>query len=215
MRIDVLNGFSRVDLTPELQGFSRVNLQGFSRVNLNGMYNLNGLVLNGYELNEYQNYCELNGMNPRNMDSLSLFALATAAKKGVDLGKKIREKRMAAGKKPLFAKIRERRQAAGKKPIFETIANRLQAKADQESATRDMNTDNFENDFTIEQNFETEQRLFGPPSLFKDPSKWFASNKVPVVQKIGVVAGGVVLIDALTGGNIILKRVGIMKKGKK
>jgi hypothetical protein len=62
---------------------------------------------------------------------------------------------------------------------------------------------------------ENEQRLFSSkPSLFKEPGKWFGSKKVPVIQKIGVVAGGVVLIDALTGGNIILKRAGIMK-GKK
>lgn len=212
MRIDVLNGFSRVNITPELQGFSRVNLQGFSRVNLNGMYNLNGFTLNGYELNEYQNYCELNGMNPRNMGSLATF-LAAAGKKGIEVGKKIRERRMAAGKKPLFSAIRERREAAGKKPIFQTLVDRIQQKADEEAA----GTQSFENgnDFVIEQDFTTDERLFGPPSLFKEPGKWFGSDKVPVVQKIGVVAGGVVLIDALTGGNIILKRVGIMKKGKK
>jgi len=33
--------------------------------------------------------------------------------------------------------------------------------------------------------------------------------------KVGVGIGAVVAIDAFTGGNIILKRVGIMKKGKK
>jgi hypothetical protein len=195
MRIDVLNGFSRVNIAPELQGFSRVNLQGFSRVNLQGMYNLNGFTLNGYELNEYQNYCELNGMNPRNMNSLAAF-LAAAGKKGIQLGKKIRDRRIAAGKKP----------------IFHNLVDRLQQKADEEAGIQDFEN---ENDFVIEQDFEADQRLFGPPSLFKDPGKWFGSDKVPVVQKIGVVAGGVVLIDALTGGNIILKRVGIMKKGKK
>ena len=211
MRIDVLNGFSRVNIAPELQGFSRVNLQGFSRVNLQGMYNLNGFTLNGYELNEYQNYCELNGMNPRNMNSLASF-LAAAGKKGIQLGKKIRDRRIAAGKKPIFSAIRERREAAGKKPILVNLVDRLQQKADEEAGIQDFQN---ENDFVIEQDFEADQRLFGPPSLFKEPGKWFGSDKVPVVQKIGVVAGGVVLIDALTGGNIILKRVGIMKKGKK
>lgn len=59
-----------------------------------------------------------------------------------------------------------------------------------------------------------ERGLFGPPSLFEKPGKWFRSKQVPVWQKAGVVAGGVLLIDGLTGGNIVLKRVGIMK-GKK
>ena len=34
-------------------------------------------------------------------------------------------------------------------------------------------------------------------------------------MKIGLVAGGVIAIDVATGGNIILKRVGVMKGSKK
>jgi hypothetical protein len=51
--------------------------------------------------------------------------------------------------------------------------------------------------------------------LFKEPGKWFSSKKVPTIQKVLVVGGGVVLIDALTGGNIVLKRAGIMKSKKR
>jgi len=211
MRIDVLNGFSRVDIAPELQGFSRVNLQGFSRVDLQGTYNLNGYVLNGYELNEYQNYCNLNGMNPRNMGSLATF-LAAAGRKGIQIGQNVRARREAAGKKPIFQTIRQRREAAGKKPIFQNIVDRLQQKADEEAAGIQP-----QNDIIVTEDFPMDERgLFSKPELFKNPVEWFQSDRVSTGAKIGVVAAAVVGIDALTGGNIILQRVGIMKpKGKK
>ena len=69
--------------------------------------------------------------------------------------------------------------------------------------------------FDYAEDFAEEKGLFGPPSLFKDPGKWFSSNKVPTWQKAALIGGVVVGIDAATGGNIILQKAGIMKKKRK
>lgn len=211
MRIDVLNGFSRVDITPELNGFSRVDLNGFSRVDLQGTYSLNGYVLNGYELNAYQNYCSLNGMNPRSMGSLASF-LAAAGRKGIQIGQNVRARREAAGKKPIFQTIRDRRAAAGKKPVFQNIVDRLQQKADEEA--RGMAPVPTDEEIVITEQMD-ERGLFSKPELFKNPVEWFQSDRISTGAKVGVVAAGVVLVDALTGGNIILQRVGVMKPKRK
>lgn len=51
-----------------------------------------------------------------------------------------------------------------------------------------------------------ERGLFGPPSLFKNPGKWFSSKRVPTWQKIAVGVGvGIGLDKALNKGKMTKK----------
>jgi len=53
-----------------------------------------------------------------------------------------------------------------------------------------------------------EQRgLFGPPSLFKDPLKWFQSDKVPVIQKVGAAAVVALALDAAVNKGKFRKKI--------
>lgn len=45
--------------------------------------------------------------------------------------------------------------------------------------------------------------------------KWWGSKRVPIIQKVGVGAAAVLAVDAATGGNIVLKRVGLMNAKKR
>mgnify|MGYP006878681869 CR=1 FL=1 len=45
--------------------------------------------------------------------------------------------------------------------------------------------------------------------------KWWKSKRVPMMQKILVAAAVGVTVDAITGGHVVLQRVGLMKPKKK
>lgn len=177
MNIQTLNGLSRVNIDPKLNGLSRVNLNGLSRVNLNGY------SLNGYQLNAYMRFCKANQLDPSMNGAFSAFLAKVAPK-------------IKGGITKIVDRVRENKQ---NREIVESLKNQ------QPGTTVD--TTEVDEYFS-----EVDERgLFSAPSLFKEPGKWFASDKVPVIQKVGVVAGAVVLVDALTGGNIILQRVGVMQ----
>jgi len=179
MKIRTLNGLSRINIDPQLNGY---DLNGLSRVNLNGLsrVNLNGYSLNGYQLNAYMRYCRTNNLNPQMQGAFASFIAKVAPK-------------VKGGITKIVDRIKENKQ------------NRELVEAWKNQTTEPTTTEEFF------ENEVDERGLFSAPSLFKEPGKWFASDKVPTIQKVGVVAGGVVLIDALTGGNIILQRIGVMK----
>jgi len=164
MRIETLNGLSRVNIDPKLNGLSRVNLNGYS--------------LNGYQLNAYLNYCKRNRIDPAMNGAFATFLSKVAPK-------------VKGGITKIVDRIKENK---ANRDFVEMYKNTPDAIEETEFLP-DVDT----------------RGLFDAPSLFKEPGKWFASDRVPTMQKVGVVAAGVVLIDALTGGNIILQRVGIMK----
>jgi len=230
MRIETLNsmvqmdGLSRVN---PINGLSRVNpINGLSRVNLNAQYTLNnGFTLNGYELNEYLENCAMYSEYPTINGCMNFF------------GKKARARRQErrAGRQERRAQRKDERRSARMERQQGRQDARTQRAQLRTEALKDVAgsvseglrdvlpgggemvsgfVDDFTGGFGPGQDFADEKGLFGPPSLFKDPGKWFSSNRVPTWQKAGVVAGGVLLVDAVTGGNIVLKPLGL-KKGKK
>lgn len=188
MKITTLNGLSRVNIDPKLNGLSRVNMNGLSRVNMNG-YTLNGYQLNGYQLNAYRRFCRQNNLDPRMNGAFSAFLAKIAPK-------------VKGGITKIVDRIRENK---ANREYIESLKNNVPGAPAVDTTEVD--------DYFADVD---ERGLFSAPSLFKEPGKWFASDKVPMIQKVGVVAGAVVLVDALTGGNIILQRVGVMQpKSKK
>jgi hypothetical protein len=219
MKIDVMNGTRVNNRINAEQGEFVAPEQMNGRVDfLNGSLDeyMQGFTLNGFTLNALgamdetdfailkaivQDKLESEDIDPAAMQGITLAAIAGAAKKAVNAVKDT-----IAGVKGATAAVKANIAARRGGELVEaaTTPQGVEAIEQFQSAVSQEFSDS-----------ENEQRLFSSkPSLFKEPGKWFGSKKVPVIQKIGVVAGGVVLIDALTGGNIILKRAGIMK-GKK
>jgi len=241
MEITVLNSTSRVNpqVNPEefqrLNSTSRVNPvvspEEFQRLNalptaadymaMNG-YTINGYTINGYTINALAQMDEidyqliralvLEGMqNDTEMNALSLAAIGAAAKK---VGQTVKK-----GVQFVKGGVQSVRTGGATLKTPDEIAAMRAAGltgefSDQQQVQR---FDQFQADLAAEmEDIDAQQRIFGgTPSLFKSPGKWFSSKKVPTWQKAGVVLGGVVLVDALTGGNIILKRAGIMKAKKR
>ena len=214
MRIETLNGMANVNglsrVNP-VNGLSRVNLNGLSRVNLNATYTLNnGFTLNGYELNEYLQDCAAYGEYPT-MNGLKDWFAARKARKAAK-----REKREA--------RKDERRQS--RREFWGGLKDAAQRAAEGiGGGVADLDLMEIGGQFLPDEmagmmpgqsgQMMDEKGLFGPPSLLKNPGKWFSSKRVPTWQKAAVIGGSVVAVDALTGGNIILQRAGIMKKKRK
>jgi len=222
-RVSTVNGFSRVS---PVNGFSRVSpVNGISRVSLNGIENLsiNGYEFNGYEFNDYLENCAYSGEYPT-MNGLKDWIARSRERKAARQDRRDRRREARTIRQEMKGDVRAERRDARKgffRDIGENVRGLIQNKARElgldASALMDQDID-FANLRLDEQMMtEDEQKLFGlgKPQLFKEPGKWFASNRIPTINKVGVAAAGLLLVDGLTGGNIILKRVGVMKPKRK
>lgn len=230
MQIDVMNGTNRINHMNGTNRISHINggatvaelmeMQGTNRIEYMNGYTLNGYTLNGYTLNALEDMDEADYEvlkmlvagelgESEEMQGLSLAAIAGLAKKVVGGVKKV-----VGGVKKGVEKVKGFVQKVkGASTRAEEVIETAQSAPDGRGMER---LDAFQSAVVDEAAAPGDERgLFGPPSLLKEPGKWFASKKVPTIQKVAVVAGAVVLVDALTGGNIILKRAGIMKGKKK
>lgn len=207
------NGTNRIEHMNAGTTVAEMMQNGTNRIEYMNGYTLNGYTLNGYTLNALENMDEadyevlkmiVSGElgEGEEMQGLGLAAIAGLAKKVVGGIKK-----GVQAVKGFVGKV---------KAVTEKGGELIEA-AQQAPDGRGMERLNEFQDAVIDEmpGGGEEKGLFGPPSLLKEPGKWFTSKKVPTVQKVAVVAGAVVVVDFLTGGNIILKRVGVMKGKKK
>lgn len=212
MRIETLNGMPNVNglsrVNP-INGLSRVNLNGLSRVNLNATYSLNdGFTLNGFELNAYLDECAMYGEYPT-MNGLK------------DWWKKRQANKQAKkeGRQLLRADKRQNRKEfwGGLKDAAVTAAESLKggiSDFDLMEIGGQMLPAELTNYLPADSEEMDTKGLF-KPKFNPLSGKWWTNSRVPVMQKVGVGAVGLVGIDALTGGHILLQRVGVMKPKKK
>ncbi len=228
MRIETLNGMTAANglsrVNP-VNGLSRVNLNGLSRVNLNASYTLNnGYTLNGYELNAYLEECAIYGEYPT-MNGLKDWAKKRREKKAARQQRK-EERRVGRTQERAARRSRREERHERRGEFFRNIGEAAREAAagigggladlDLAEMGGQLLPDEFDQFIDISGDMPADEKgLFGPPKFNPFSGKWWGSSKVPVIQKIGVGAVGLVGIDALTGGNIILQRAGIMKKKKK
>jgi hypothetical protein len=198
MKIEILNG-SRVQ---HINGTVEDYMQG-SRV-----YHLNGYTLNGYTLNAIEQMSDVDfevlkaivsgELDKDNMQGLSLAAIAGLAKKVVGGIKKGVQ----------FVKGGIEKLRSGSDRVSEVLAA-----ADNNNGSQKL--DEFQTAVTNEFQNSEKGYLVGKSPFEPWKGKWWTDKNTPTMQKVGVGTALLVGIDALTGGNIILKKVGLMKGKKK
>lgn len=213
MKINAMNG----QIIPN--GTNRIeHVNGTNRIeHVNGTLAeyMNGYTLNGYTLNantmralaamddeDYQLLKAILAAQSENddaMNGLSLAALAGIAKK---VGGAIKKGVQVV--KTGLQTLRDR--ASG---VIETA---------QEAGARGMEQlDTFQTKISQEAPEQSPERgyMVGKPPFEPWKGKWWNDNQTPTWQKAAVIGGGVLVVDYLTGGKIILQRVGLMKAKKK
>jgi len=225
-------GFDRVYPGDELiDGYDDLSMEGFDRVTYSNPAadvdyddDMQGLALNGLELNN-MNYLQTNGgdfddyldylyLSERGEDVGNMEGFFSRWKEKRQEKKAVRQERRTTRKDTRASKKEAR--AAKKWAKVENIkagGGFLQQAGGIVSSIFGSGGDPEEIGMALDQGLDLyeeevgdERGIFGPPSLFKKPGKWFASNKVPVIQKIGVVALAAIVADkALNKGKMLKK----------
>jgi len=209
-------GYSRFIQTADVHemngGYSRfVHTSNDPPVGMEGVI-LNGVMIQGIaEMSDVEFEEFYHGLdNPENLQGLkSLFKRArerARARRGRKSDKKegrAEKKRLRRDK--LKARTERIRAKIGKPGIFENLTEAVKGAL----LPGDMDSDEIFEDVVDIAGSEEQRGLFKPKFGSK---RWF--NNLSTIQKVALIGGGLIAVDFATGGNIILKRVGVMK-GKK
>lgn len=224
-RVIPSNGTNRIEYMNGGATASQLMQNGTSRIHYMNGFTMNGYTLNGYTLNalgemDEADYEVLKMLvsgelgEGEEMNALGLAAIAGLAKKVVGGIKKGVSK-----VKGFVSKVKDVSAALAGERATELVETAQRSKdMDGEGAPYGFaRLDEFQKSVTDEfAGGDQRGYLIGTPPFEPWKGKWWTDKQTPVVQKAGVAVGALVLVDALTGGNIVLKRVGIMKgKNKK
>jgi len=237
MKIVSLNGFARVDVDNVPSLINEDSYNGFSRVNPQTMhgFSLNGYTLNGYELNglaelddtEFEMLIEaiddgdsVNGIfkrliNRRRKKRASGQTAGQRRRSKKDTRRLNREEKKRLKRDRLKARTERIRSRKDKPGFMESIKGVAEKLIGGEGApeflsdiAEDIGFDLPGQDEEFMSGSAEQRGLFDKRPFYKKPfRKW------STMQKVGVIGGGLVAVDLITGGKI-RQAVGIGKPKK-
>ena len=240
MKVSQVNGFSRVNVKQApSNGFSRVNYKG--TVQPVNALELNALMLNGYVVNGIDEMTDeefemfLSALDNTGANDLALNGLFSKLRDRIRKTRKARQARRAQRKaarqekrelrnERLRARIERIRSKAGKPGFLDKLADVGKAAFSgiTGGAMEELETLpgiaadqlDFGGDNELTPGEQKGLNLFGPPKYEPWNPKWWSKKRVPTIQKIGTVAGALVVVDVLRKGKV-REAIGLKKKTKR